>query len=283
MENGVVPVFVGGLGNQMFQLSAGYIVSQVKNCPLYVCKWTNTNNPHSKSLYTDTIFSHFGTIVSYVNDNNELNHIRMYGYQEHEGFSLHTGYKAWRPENVKIPVKMLSYYQYYPPIGRFETQLRELFLKGLFDFWSMPSIQSIEPDSSAFLHVRRGDYLTASHVFYTIGLDYYSAAIELLKEKQPTVKTVYVVSDDPQWIKEQTLFQNPMFKIVENLNELETMILMAHCRGGAICANSTFSWWGAFLGAFSVRSPVVYPKQWVKNNSPYERILFPGEWIALEA
>jgi hypothetical protein len=282
MEKGVVPVFVGGLGNQMFQLVAGYIVSQVKGCSLYICKWTNNNNHHSARVYTDTIFKEFGEIIPYENDRGELNYIlSQYGYKEHDGFSLHTGYKSWSPEVVHIPVKMISYYQYYPPIAQFEAQIRNLFLKGLSEFLPNQFIQSIDPTTSAFLHIRRGDYLTVSHDFYTIGMDYYKKAVDLLKQTQLSLKTIYVLSDDPLWVKEQTLFQDSIFKIVEGLDELESMTLMSQCKAGAICANSTFSWWGAFLGAFGVHSPVFYPEKWVKNNSPYERNLFPKEWIAL--
>ena len=282
MENGVIPVFIGGLGNQMFQLSAGYIVSQVKACPLYICRWTNNNNPHSSRVYTDSIFKEFGEIIPYENDRGELNYyLSRYGYKEHDGFSLHTGYKTWNPESVSIPVKMLSYYQYYPPIARFEVQIRDLFLKGLSEFLPNPIIQSIDTTTSAFLHIRRGDYLTVSHDFYTIGMDYYEKALELLKQNQPSLKKIYVLSDDPQWVKEQTLFQDTMFRIVEGLDEIESMTLMSQCKVGAICANSTFSWWGAFLGAFGTRSPVFYPKKWVKNNSPYECNLFPEDWIAI--
>lgn len=53
---------------------------------------------------------------------------------------------------------------------------------------------------------------------------------------------------------------------------------MSLCYSGAICANSTFSWWGAFLGAYSQRNPVFVPRNWIR-----EKIwnLFPEEWIII--
>jgi hypothetical protein len=57
---------------------------------------------------------------------------------------------------------------------------------------------------------------------------------------------------------------------------------MSLCKGGAICANSSFSWWGAFLGSYSERNPVIIPKRWIKNNSSDPIDMFPSEWIQLE-
>jgi hypothetical protein len=54
---------------------------------------------------------------------------------------------------------------------------------------------------------------------------------------------------------------------------------MSLCNSAAICANSTFSWWGAFLGAYEMRNPVIVPKKWI--NEPYAENLIPEEWIRI--
>ena len=56
-----------------------------------------------------------------------------------------------------------------------------------------------------------------------------------------------------------------------------TLALMSLCKAGAICANSTFSWWGAFLGAHGVRAPVFVPERWIGGDK-LPVALFPDEW-----
>ena len=96
---------------------------------------------------------------------------------------------------------------------------------------------------------------------------------------------VFVFSDDIEWVKNQPFFNPPSatppdqtttpFVIIET-DEIETMAYMSLCRGGAICANSSFSWWGAFLGAHQTRSPVYVPRNWMLECQIDG--LFPDEW-----
>ena len=88
-----------------------------------------------------------------------------------------------------------------------------------------------------------------------------------------------IVSNDIPWVKEQEYFQDPIFEVYESDDELETMALMTKCTSGAICANSTFSWWGAFLGAYALNNPVIIPKKWVRGRDLPD--LFPQEWISI--
>ena len=56
---------------------------------------------------------------------------------------------------------------------------------------------------------------------------------------------------------------------------------MSLCKSGAIIANSTFSWWGAFLGAHESKSPILYPKTYFDNSQMNTHIkkMYPDEWI----
>jgi len=85
---------------------------------------------------------------------------------------------------------------------------------------------------------------------------------------------------DIEWIKEKKLFKGNIFRIVENLDELQTMLLMSLCKGGAICSNSTFCWWGAYLGTYEKRNPVFVPKKWISVKDDMSN-LFPSEWIII--
>ena len=93
------------------------------------------------------------------------------------------------------------------------------------------------------------------------------------------VHQILVFSDDIEWVQSQDFFKNPLMKIMNLEDELDTLACMSLCKGGAICANSTFSWWGAFLGSYGERSPVFVPGHWIGNEQPVK--LFPDEWIVI--
>jgi hypothetical protein len=96
---------------------------------------------------------------------------------------------------------------------------------------------------------------------------------QLVAEAQPS--QIWVLSDDPDWVKAQPYFsENPIFRICASKHELECMALMTLCDLGAICANSTFSWWGAFLGC-GPDGKVFVPQRWICD--PVEA-LFPEGW-----
>jgi hypothetical protein len=92
------------------------------------------------------------------------------------------------------------------------------------------------------------------------------------------VDKIIIVSDEMSWVKEQEYFKSDLFELYENEDELETLALMTLCTGGAICGGSTFSWWGAFLGAHEKRNPIFVPKDWIKFKI---ECLFPEEWIII--
>jgi hypothetical protein len=127
--------------------------------------------------------------------------------------------------------------------------------------------------------VRRGDFLKLPHseVHYVQTEAYYRKAIELFKGQNVVFK---IFSDDLEWCKAQPVFQELEKKeFVEEPNEIRALGLMASCSGGFICANSTFSWWGAFLGAYKYRSTICVPKEWMRGFDT--RGLFPKEWIQI--
>jgi hypothetical protein len=109
-----------------------------------------------------------------------------------------------------------------------------------------------EGDSVA-VHVRRGDYLVGNHAKAFMGIctaDYYRAAVRHLRELRPQSR-FYFFSDDPEWCRKE--FSEIATAVIDG-NPRESawidMALMARCRH-AIVANSSFSWWGRWLGGFN--------------------------------
>ena len=107
-------------------------------------------------------------------------------------------------------------------------------------------------------------------------MEYYKRAIQILKPINPVI----IVSNDIDWVKTQPYFSDTRYFEIFEGNEIETLSVMSLCTSGAICANSSFSWWGAFLGAHAERNNVIVPSNWVGDNV---HSLFPEEWIRVDS
>ena len=112
-------------------------------------------------------------------------------------------------------------------------------------------------DDPISLHIRRTDYITNSN-HSTLELDYYESALSNFDNDA----TILVFSDDPDWCNQQELFSDDRFMIAEGNSGYVDMCLMSLC-SGHIIANSSFSWWGAWL---SDSKQVVAPSQWFASS-----------------
>ena len=101
------------------------------------------------------------------------------------------------------------------------------------------------------LHIRRGDYVSNSRTNATHGtctLDYYARAVELIAGKMAEKPVIFTFSDDPAWVRENLTLPHEMRVMEHNDSDhnYEDLRLMSACRHHII-ANSSFSWWGAWL------------------------------------
>lgn len=119
------------------------------------------------------------------------------------------------------------------------------------------------------IHVRRGDYVNNDFYVDLFATGYYERAMK----EFPEAKFV-VFSDDIEWCKAQPIFDTCGFSVESS--EVDDLNLMASCNGHII-ANSSFSWWGAWLSPN--KGKVVAPKEWFTDN--VERIALPAHWIRL--
>lgn len=127
----------------------------------------------------------------------------------------------------------------------------------------------------AGLHVRRSDYLTHINCFEILGMDYYERAMEKCNS------TRYMIfSDDIKWCKEN--FKGNRYIFVEGNNAITDLFLMSRCTNNII-ANSSFSWWAAYLND-NPGKMVIAPKKWfgpelAKTHDTKD--LIPEEWIRI--
>lgn len=134
---------------------------------------------------------------------------------------------------------------------------------------------------SVGLHVRRGDYLNEKQYQGICSLDYYKRAIEIISKRCGKV-AYYVFSNDEQWCRENlsVLFGESKVTYV-NWNKGKysycDMQLMTYCKG-LVIANSSFSWWGAFLNQQENKF-VIAPKRW--KNAKYDLKIQMPEWTLI--
>lgn len=154
------------------------------------------------------------------------------------------------PDNVSL----YGYFQTEKYFKHIENQIREDFIF-VDEIWN-PCKESFDFDKIISLHVRRTDYLKPEHASHhgQCSLEYYENALEKLDKNLP----VLIFSDEPEWCKQQDLFASERFLVSETENNLMDLCLMSMC-SHHIIANSSFSWWGAWLAN---SENVVAPKNW---------------------
>lgn len=132
------------------------------------------------------------------------------------------------------------------------------------------------------IHVRRGDYVQHSDSFPPVTIDYINSALDLL----PISEKLLVFSDDIEWCK-NNLGHLKICEFSEGRNEIQDLSLMASC-GHHIIANSTFSWWSAYLGHNPNRiviSPSCENGSWFGPTAGVKHAvvdLLPPEWIQIK-
>jgi hypothetical protein len=125
------------------------------------------------------------------------------------------------------------------------------------------------------LHIRRTDYITNPN-HSALDLGYYEKA---LKQFDRT-STIVVFSDDPDWCNEQKLFASDRFLVAEENSAYVDLCLMTLCKGHII-ANSSFSWWGAWLSDSEL---VVAPEDWFRGSENADKDtsdITPKSWMRI--
>jgi len=128
------------------------------------------------------------------------------------------------------------------------------------------------------LHVRRGDYFSEGYVdrYGVCDVAYYEKALNLLTEGLTNYK-IYIFSDEPEWVKDNLhLPTNHVFVEKEELHPYWHIWLMSRCRDHII-SNSSFSWWGAYMGKHPEKR-VVAPIEWLKGH---KETIALSDWIKL--
>ena len=133
------------------------------------------------------------------------------------------------------------------------------------------------------IHIRRGDYVSdkkTNQVHGLCSLDYYESAINRLTETFSSPH-FFVFSDDQNWVKENLKLNLPATYVDHNdaATNFEDLRLMSLCKHNII-ANSSFSWWGAWLNADSEKV-VIAPSKWFADNNMNSQDVCPEVWVRI--
>jgi len=171
---------------------------------------------------------------------------------------------------IEDPCVLTGYYQCERYFLDVEAELRQEFT--LREPLALP-----EYHNSVAVHIRRGDYLTwAAECHGALSLDYYLRAAKYLVDRFQGLR-FYVFTDDPSWAQNNFRFPYP-FSVIHTTPH-EDLIRMGGCQH-AITSNSTFGWWGAWLGADKTGT-VIAPKNWFRTAVYDSRDIVPERWIKL--
>jgi hypothetical protein len=156
---------------------------------------------------------------------------------------------------------------------------KELTLKDDFSVEEKSLIHEIRKSNSVSIHLRRGDYLKSKDLD-VLDLEYYRKSINLILRKIENPK-FFIFSDDIKWVEENLKVKHAIY-LKQNIQHPEKDLIVMSNAKNHIIANSTFSWWGAYLNK-SKKKIVIAPKKWFvsKERNKYLSDLLPKEWLKI--
>jgi hypothetical protein len=217
---------MGGLGNQMFQMSHAICQGWKNNIPSKFRPSSYTPmQANQPTKYLDNIFRN----VVFTNDIPNITRVES-------GWDYTPINPSW-----ETSIEFFGYFQTHKNFLGYDEQIKELF-QPTDEFIKKVNLlyPEINNEGTISLHIRRGDYVSISHVLPVIGKTYIDEAIR----QNGNYSTIFVFSDDVEWVKQNLTYPNQI--IVTGLEDYEELWIMSLCKNN-IMSNSTFSWWGSFL------------------------------------
>ncbi len=281
----------GGMGNQLFQYAAGLSLSLYYDKPLKVdvSAFDKKNIDTKRSLELlnfniNPVLANFEELKVFLNQNllQKLYSKMNQGYKNYVYKEPHFHFDK-NFFNTRQNVFLKGYWQsekyfapYKPAILKSFTVRDELINS------VKPFIEELNSNETVALHVRRKDYLQPITMDFhgVLSADYYNAAIKRIKEQ--VINPVFVVfSDDINWVKQNFNFNATVHFVDESISSksITDFYLISQCKHQVI-ANSSFSWWAAYLNP-NPDKIVIAPQRWF-NKAPYDtKDLIPEDWIRI--
>lgn len=290
----VIVRLVGGLGNQLFQYSLGRRLSAARKVGLKLdTSDFERSGDREFRLQHFAIEAQIATPIDVQRFQRPKSALWRFLDRLREGCKPYYRRRTvWQRGDgyderiLRVPrsVYLVGYWQ----SEKYFTAIRETLLDDL-TVVTKPAPENIDLAAriggcqSVSLHVRRGDYVThpgVRSVLNTCSEQYYLSAVRVLGSTVSS-PTFFVFSDDIAWAKDHLKLDYPTTFVAHNGPErdYEDFRLMAHCRHHII-ANSTFSWWAAWLSSHPDKI-VVAPQQWFRDPTRSSQDLIPSDWMRL--
>ena len=255
MENIITSFFMGGLGNQLFQAAHALSQGWKHNRPtVFVPRSHTPGQGRNTQNYLNNIFRNLKFV-----DNIDGTTVQEPSFE----------YNGVTPlENNTI---FYGYFQSTKNWFGYENEIRDIFQPSqeTIEYFFKKYPQLKEPNTLS-LHVRRSEYLKLSHIHPTISLEYIHKALEIIGE----YSTVFIFSDDHEFVKQNLSFDNCVF--VDEPEDYLELWLMGLCKNH-IMSNSTFSWWGTFLNK-NINKKIVAPSTWFGPDGPNPKDIYESYW-----
>ncbi len=267
----------GGLGNQLFQYSFAYVADKKLNEGIVLdlsqftqAEWPVFNLFNLKISAQKTISfnekNYFHRQLSKIC--RRIKFIKYNFFKEETPFSFYD-----RNQIIRNKTYYDGYFSNYKYFDDYRNELINLYVPNFeFDSKSLELLKQIENSNSVAVHFRRGDYVK---IGCTINNNYYKKAIDLLENKNENY-TYFVFSNDLDFAKKAIMECSNNIKIVPieiedgKYKDMIEFFLMKNCKNHII-ANSTYSWWAAYLANHDDKVIAPEVKQWNKD-------FYPTEW-----
>lgn len=265
---------MGGLGNQMFQYAFYRALEEAgQNVTFNIDFFISGRREFELQDVFPNVKIKYDNIHAYDSYKNSLSFHGL--YQEAE-----VGVYDARVLDI-ADCSLNGYWQSERYFEKIKTIIRKEFVFAPKETALIRLAEQIrKKENSVSLHVRHGDYFEFPEIYGGIcTIDYYDKAIRYINEKV-AFPQFFVFSDDLDWVRNNLVIENAIYinsMMFETYNDWYDMYLMSECKHNII-ANSTFSWWGAWLNS-NKNKIVIAPKKWVNVDSMED--ICPEDWIRI--
>ena len=287
-------ILQGGLGNQMFEYAAAYALSRRNNMPFALDMSYMDVFGHKSWCrpYELSVFALHQT-SSVTHDYHLAVHLlpRIRQWCRRRGWHQLGRYVFEIKDIEQLPIcRSMTIFDYCTNYKLFDKYRDDILLA--FSFVEKPNIanaeilKEIQETNSVAVHIRRGDYLNSfnNNVFFHPSEAWYRNAMEEIRRRVDSPR-FYFFSDDIQWVREH--FADIEDAVYVDINHGKSayndMRLMSACKHNII-ANSTFSWWAAWLN-INPQKIVIAPQKYYRDessNKKYVEYMIPPNWIKME-